>query len=124
MPCEFLRLDATVHVSPQNATSIRAPCPVTTATRSDLAAGLFDFAETASLPKAAQSSFLGQAEEVFKRINPGWIISIPAPYNRRRTDGTLGGSSRTYCHRAVRSIGFLNMIRHRTGRKSQWRTGA
>jgi hypothetical protein len=72
LPHKFLWFDATVYVSPQSAASIRAPCPVaTTATRSDLAAGLFDFAETASLPKVAQSSFLGQAEEVFKRINPG-----------------------------------------------------
>jgi len=72
LPCEFLRLDATVHVSPQSAASIRAPCPVaTTATRSDLAAGLFDFGKATSLPSSAQSCFLGQAEEVFKGVDSG-----------------------------------------------------
>jgi len=41
---ELLRLDATVHVSPQSASSVRAPCPIaTTAIGSDLTAGLFYF---------------------------------------------------------------------------------
>jgi hypothetical protein len=36
LPYEFLRLDATVHVSPQSASSVRAPCRVaTTATGSN-----------------------------------------------------------------------------------------
>jgi hypothetical protein len=88
MPCEFLRLDATVHVSPQSAASIRAPCRVaTTPTGSNLTAGFLDFAEAASLPKATQSCFLGQAEEVFKGVDSR-VVSIRAPYNRRQIDRT------------------------------------
>ena len=82
MPCEFLKLDATVHVSPQSAASIRAPCRVaTTATDYNLTAGFLDFAEAASLPKAMQSCFLGHAEEVFKGVDSR-VVSTPARGSR------------------------------------------
>ena len=69
---ELLRLYATVYVSPQGAASVRAPRPISTASADFyLTAGLFHPAQPASLSKAAQSSFLGQTQKIFKRIDSG-----------------------------------------------------
>ena len=70
MPFELLQFNAAVNVSPQNAASIGAACPVAaTAASSHFATRFLDFADASGLAETAQRSFFGQAEEVFKGVD-------------------------------------------------------